>query len=94
MLKRRDYTREILRQMKAGRVPVRSFGSPEPVRYEPRLPSDPRPWTTLGFRYSGREVHTIDACGRDMVFRARIVRCEKAAGHGQVCSPLGHQDPS
>lgn len=60
-MKRRNYTREILAQVKAGRVAVNSLGPERPVTYSPRSKSDPKPWDNGTFRYSGRYVHTVPA---------------------------------
>lgn len=89
-MKKRNYTREIMSELRdAGRIAVRSVGSPEPVRYAPRSQRDPMPWTDGAFRYTGREVHTVRACGKTLlnISAGRVVLCGKPTGHDKACAP-------
>lgn len=86
-MKRRNYTREVLGQIKAGRIAVRSVGgTPEPVTYQPRSKNDPQPWTDGLFRFNGREVHTVEACGHRLLdlLTGRFTRCTKQVGHSRA----------
>lgn len=82
-MKRRNYTAEILKQVAEGRVAVNSLGPEYPVQYLPRSKRDPQPWFNGAYRYSGRYVHTVEACGMSMINlkTARRVSCVKPKGH-------------
>lgn len=88
-MKRRNYTREILAQVAAGRVAVRSVGYPAAVQYKPRSKSDPWPWYGEGFRYNGREIHTVEACAQKMLSLSggNFTSCSKPTGHDKACAP-------
>jgi hypothetical protein len=81
---KRNYTREILTQVRAGRVPVSSVGPEYVVQYAPRSKYDPQPWTNGAYRYSGREVHTvIQTCGQTVAFGSG--RCGRPKRHNGMC---------
>lgn len=86
-MKRRNYTREILTELaKGGRRAVNSVGPEYEVHYEPRTKTDPRPWAGGGYRYSGREVHTVQVCGQALynISRNTMTGCTKVAGHDKA----------
>lgn len=85
-MKRRNYTAEIRKQIATGRVAVNSISPESPVTYSPRAKSDPRPWDNGAYRFSGREVHTVEACGQRMISltTARFVTCVKVKGHDKA----------
>jgi hypothetical protein len=87
-VKRRNYTREILAQVATGRVPVNSVGPECVLRYEPRSKTDPQPWTNGTYRYNGREVHTVPACGQRLLrmYRGTWTYCTKPQGHDRAHS--------
>lgn len=58
---KRHYTRELLTQIKQGRVPVATVRGAR-VMYAPRRKTDPQPWSDGFFRYGGREVHCVTPC--------------------------------
>lgn len=85
---RRNYTREILKQVRDNRIPVVSYlGRIEVVRLKPRTKTDPAPWTDGTFRYTGREVHTVVPCGMWMlnICTGRYVQCTRPTGHSHAC---------
>lgn len=88
--RRRNFTRELLDARKNGSVIVASLApyNGEPVEYAPRFKTDPRPWLRKDahgceWRFSGRECHTVPACGQRMIaFKTgRYVTCTLPAGH-------------
>lgn len=85
-MKRRNYTAEIRKQIAAGRVAVNSVGPEYPVTYSPRSKSDPQPWDNGTYRYSGRYVHTVEACGQRLLGFAtgRFAACIKPKGHDKA----------
>lgn len=88
-MKRRNYTREIMVEIKGGRIPVASIGSfTREARYEPRSKTDPMPWTDGIYRYNGREIHTVQPCGRKLLGlrTGRFTACTKPTGHTHACN--------
>ena len=87
---RRNYTRELLAQVRAGRVPVNSVGPKHAVDYVPRSKRDPKPWTNGIHRYSGREVHTEEPCGLPIHFSQSntISPCGLNRGHNLPCHAM------
>lgn len=85
---RRNYTAEILKEVAAGRVAVNSVGPEVQVTYAPRSLRDPRPWFNGEYRYNGREVHTVEACGQKMLrmYRGTWTYCTKVKGHDKAHS--------
>lgn len=62
----RNYTRELREAQEKGAQIVCSIGTPDPVVYKPRNPTDPQPWVqennhgwNIEPRYSGRECHAV-----------------------------------
>lgn len=86
----RNWTREIRKQVAAGRVAVTSIGTTVPVQYRPRSLRDPWPWYGSGFRYNGREIHTVEACGQKMLSLSggNFTTCGKHLGHDKACAPV------
>lgn len=84
---KRNYTREILAQIKAGRVPVSSVGPEYVVQYAPRSKSDPQPWVSGAYRYNGREVHTMEPCGRPLLSMRSggMTSCAMHGDHNLAC---------
>lgn len=86
----RNYTAEILKQVAAGRVAVNSLGPERPVLHLPRSKGDPQPWFNGAYRYSGRYVHTVEACGQRLLeFKTgRFATCVKPEGHDKAHSSI------
>lgn len=88
---RRNYTRELLALAGSGWVVVGSVLPADglPVAHSPRSTSDPQPWTYTDrhgceWRFSGRECHTVRACGVPF-FGGK--RCGLPTGHDRACQP-------
>lgn len=82
-MSRRNYTREILSQVRAGKVPVNSVGPGSVVWLAARSKNDPKPWTDGTFRYSGREIDTEDGCRKSI--NGTVDRCGLQAEHRHDC---------
>lgn len=89
---KRKYTRELRAEQAKGRVVVASMApyAGQPVTYAPRSAGDPAPWfikdqygLDYEWRYSGRECHAVDACGRKFV---NGKTCVKPVDHDKACS--------
>lgn len=90
---RRNYTRDLRTLAGKGWVVVASLlpADGQPVTYTPRSKSDPQPWMYMDlhgctWRYSGRECHTVRACG--VPFFGSKKRCGLPTGHGKACRPV------
>jgi hypothetical protein len=84
---RRNYTREIRRELAKGwKAVVSSIGEPEPVEYAPRSKGDPLPWKGVSYRYTGREVHVVPSCGEKLLSFAtsKFVLCTLPKGHDRA----------
>ncbi len=88
---RRNYTRDLRTLAAKGWVVVASLLPYEgqPVDYAPRFKTDPAPWTRTDahgcvWRFSGRECHTVRACGVPF-FGGR--KCGLPTGHDKACRP-------
>lgn len=87
---RRNYTREILKQIEEGRTAFCSIGPLREVTYAPRSKSDPKPWTCGVYRYNGRYVHTVAPCHRVvLMWSGRVAHCVLVGGHDGACLPNG-----
>lgn len=87
-MKRRNYTREILKQVEEGRIAFCSIGPARVVTYAPRSKNDPQPWTCGIYRYNGRYVHTVAACyGKVLMWSGRVADCGQLDGHEGECQP-------
>lgn len=86
---RRNYTREILAELRDDRIAVHTAGGvTQTVTYSPRSKTDPLPFTDGQYRYNGREVHTVERCGQKMLNLSggNFVHCTKPAGHTKACA--------
>lgn len=91
MTVKRNYTRELRSQQAKGWIVVASMQPymGQPMVYNPRSKSDPKPWSPaawsgVGLRYSGRELHVVRACGVPF-FGGR--KCGLPTGHDKACKP-------
>ncbi len=81
---KRNYTREIRKELAKGwKAAVSSIGEPEHVEYAPRSKGDPLPWEGAGYRYTGREVHTVPSCGDKILnfTTSKFTLCGLPKGH-------------
>jgi hypothetical protein len=84
-MKYRNYTREILDQISDGKMVAVATVLGTHAQYDPRSKSDPMPWLSSGFRYTGREVHAVPACGERLLHMSgRFTKCNLPEGHDKA----------